>query len=66
MGDRYIKSDESKKNINIDDISLHGWAMSESLPYDEIEMWHGHPDLFLDNLDEILNTSDDSVFGKLI
>ena len=29
------------------------------LPYDEFEMWHGHPDLYMDNLEEILNTQDD-------
>ena len=37
--------------------------MSQPLAYDEIEMWHGHPDLFMNKLEEILNTSDDSDIG---
>ena len=37
--------------------------MSEPLPYDEIEKWHGHPDLYMNNLEEILNTPEDSVVG---
>ena len=28
--------------------------MSESLLYDAIEMWHGHPDLYINNLEETL------------
>ena len=36
--------------------------MSESAPYDEIEMWHRHPDLYIKKLEEILNNSDDSNF----
>ena len=46
--------------------TIDGWAMSESLPDDEveeIEMWHGHPDLFMDKLEQILNTPDDSDIG---
>ena len=45
MGDGYVKSDDNKKMLYTDSINLNGWAMSESLTYDEIEMWHGHPDL---------------------
>ena len=37
--------------------------MSQPLPYDEIEMWHGHRDLYKNWLEEILNTSDDSDIG---
>ena len=33
--------------------------MSEDLPYDEIEMWHGHPDPFMNILEEILNKPND-------
>ena len=33
------------------------------LPYDEIEMWHGHSDLHMDWLEGILNTPDDSDIG---
>ena len=35
-------------------------------PCDEIEMWHGHPDLYMNKLEEILNTPDDSDFGYFI
>ena len=37
MGDRYVKSDKNKKILYIDAKNLYGWAMSESLPYDEIK-----------------------------
>ena len=37
MGDRYMKSDENTKLSYIDAKILYGWAMSESLPYDEIK-----------------------------
>ena len=33
--------------------------MSQPIPYDEIEMWHGHPDSYMNKLKEILNTPDD-------
>ena len=45
MGERYVKSDESKKVISIDATNLYGHSISQPLPYDEIDMWHGHPDL---------------------
>ena len=66
MGDRYVKSDENKKILYIDAINLFGWAMSESLPYDETEMWHGHPDIYMIKLEEILNTPDDSDIGYFV
>ena len=47
----------------IDAINLYDWAMSESLPYDENEMWNGHPDLYKKRLQEILNISDDADNG---
>ena len=34
--------------------------MNKSLPYDEFEMWHGHPDLYMNNLEVFKNTPDDS------
>ena len=40
--------------------------MSQPLPYDEVEMWHGHPDFYMDWLEEILNTPDDSEIGYFI
>ena len=44
----------------IDATILYGHSMSQMLPYDEIEMWHGHPDLFMIKPEETLNTPDDS------
>ena len=63
MGDRYVKSYESKKILYMDATNLYGHSMSQPLPYDEIEMWYGHPDLYMIKLDEILNTPDDSDIG---
>ena len=37
LGSRYINSDENKKTLHFDAKTLYGWAMSESLPYDEIK-----------------------------
>ena len=66
MGDRYVKSDENKKIIYMDSTNLYGHSMSQPLPYDEIEMWHGHPDKYWNWLVEILNTPDDSDIGYFI
>ena len=63
MGNRYIKSDENNKIIYADATNLYGHSVSQFLPYDEIEMWHGHPDKYWRWLDEILNTPDDSEIG---
>ena len=46
MGDRYVKSDENKKILYMDATNLYGHSMSQMLPYDEIEMWHGHTDKY--------------------
>ena len=40
--------------------------MSQMLHWDEIEMWHGHPDLYIKWLEEILNTPDDSAIGYFV
>ena len=40
--------------------------MSQFTPYDEIEMWHGHPDLYMNWLKEILNTPGDSDVGYFL
>ena len=40
--------------------------MSQPLPFDEIEMWHGHPDLYMNKLEEILNTPYDSDIGYFL
>ena len=37
--------------------------MSQSVPFDEIEMWNGHPDQYMSELEEILKTPDDSDTG---
>ena len=60
MGDRYVKSDENKKIIYMDSTDLYGHSMSQRLPYDENEMWHGHPDLYMNWLEKKLKTPDDS------
>ena len=66
MGDRYVKSDENKKILYMDATNLFGHSMSQMLPYDEIEMWHGDPDKYWNWLDEILNTPDDNEIGYFL
>ena len=55
-----------KKLIYLDATNLYGHSMIQPLPYDEIEMWHGHPDLYMNKLEGILNTSDDSDISYFI
>ena len=66
MGDRYVVSDDNKRIIYVDAKNLYGHSMSQLLPYDESEMWHGLPGLFLNNLEEILYTLDDSDSASFI
>ena len=66
MGNRYVKSDDKKKIIYMDATNLFGHSMSQMLPCDEIEKWHGHPDLYMNELEEILNTPDDNDIGYFI
>ena len=66
MGDRYVKSDDNKKITYMDATNLYGHSMSQMLPYDEIEMWHGHPDLYMNWLEEILNTPNDNEIGYFL
>ena len=66
MGDRYVKSDENKKILYIDATNLYGHSMSQLLPYDEVEMWHGDPDKYWNCLDEFLNTPDDADIGYFL
>ena len=66
MGDRYVKSDEDNSILYIDATNLYGYSMSQTLPYDEIEIWHGHPDKYWNWLEEILNTPDDSEIGYFL
>ena len=37
--------------------------MSQSLPYDDLEMRHGHPDLYIKKLEKFLYTTEDSDIG---
>ena len=60
MGDRYIKSDENKKILYIDANNLYGHSVSEPLPYDEIKFDQNV------NLEDILNTPDDSDIGYFV
>ena len=66
MGDRNVESDQNKKILYIDAFNLYGYSMSQMLPYDEIEMWHGHADHYMNWLEEILNTPDDSDIGYFL
>ena len=66
MGDRYVKSDEDNSILYIDATNLYGHSMSQMLPYDEIKIWHGHPDKYWNWLEEILNTPDDSEIGYFL
>ena len=66
MGNRYVKSDEDNNILYIDATNLYGHSMSQLLPYDEIEMWHGDPNKYWRWLDIILNTPDDSEIGYFL
>ena len=50
----------------MDATKLYGYSMIQPLPYDEIEMWHGHPDLYMKWIDKISNTPDDKDIGYLV
>ena len=63
MGDRYVKTDENEKILYMDATNLYGHSMSQMLPYYEIKMWHGHPDLYMNWLEEILNSPEDYEIG---
>ena len=60
MCDRYVKSYENNKILYVDANNLYGYSMSQSLPYDEIKF-----DKIV-NLEDILNTPEDSDFGYLV
>ena len=66
MGNRYVKSDKDNKTTYADATNLYGHSMSQFLPYDEIEMWHGDPNKHWRWLDIILNTSDDCEIGYFL
>ena len=56
MKDRYVKSDVNKKILYADANKLYGHSLKQPLPYDDFEMWHGHPELYMNKQDEISNT----------
>ena len=60
MGDRYVISDDNEKVLYVDANNLHGWAMSEYIPYGEINFDRNV------KLEDILNTPDDSDIGYFI
>ena len=45
LGDSYVISENNKKRRYMDATNLYGHSMSQMLPCDEIETWHGHPEL---------------------
>ena len=66
MGDKNVKSNENKKILYMDATNLYGHSMCQPLPYDGIKMWYGHLDLYMNWLEDILNTPDDSDIGYFI
>ena len=66
MDDRHKKSDENKKIIYMDATNLYGHSLIQPLPFDESEMWHGHPDFYMNKEEKILNTPDDSDIGYFL
>ena len=55
-----------KKIKYIDATKLYGHSMSQMLPYDEIEMWRGHPNHYMNKVKEILNTPNDADIGYFL
>ena len=66
MGDRYIKPFENKKIIYFDANNLYGHSVSQMLPYDEVQMWNGHRDFYMDELEAISNIPDDTHIGYFL
>ena len=60
MGERYVKSDDSKKILYIDAINLYCQSMCQRLPNDEIKFGRNV------NLEDILNTPDDSDISNFV
>ena len=63
MGDRYVESYENEKILYIEANNCYRYAVSEYLPYDKIESWRSHPELYLNQLEDTLNTPGGSDFG---
>ena len=66
MDDRHVVSNDNKKILYVDAENLYGHSMSQVLPFDEIEMSHGHPDLYMNKFEETLNTLDDNDIGYFV
>ena len=66
MSDRYIKSDDNPKILYFDVSTLCGWAMSEPLPYDKIELWRRHPSCYINESEDFLDTIDESIIGYFV
>ena len=60
MGDRYVESNGDKKILYVDANNLYGYSLSEPLSYDEINFDNNV------NLEDILNTPDDSDIGFFV
>ena len=60
MGNRYVKSDDHKKILYIDANNLYGYAMSQSLPYQDLKF---DPST---DIETILSTPDDSEIGYFV
>ena len=50
MGNRFVKSDERKEILYFDAVNLYGHSRNQMLLYDEIEIKHGHPDLYMNKI----------------
>ena len=55
-----------KKIFYFNATSLYGRSMSQMLPHDELEMWHGHPDLYMKKLEEILISPVEADIGYFV
>ena len=55
-----------KKIVNNYANDIYAWAMTESPPYDDIDMWQGHPDCYIEKLEYNLNKDFDSDIGYFI
>ena len=60
MGNRYVKSDYHKKILYIEANNLYGYAMSQSLPYEDLKF---DPST---DIETILSTPDDSEIGYFV
>ena len=66
MDDRHVESGEIKKLLYFDATNLYGHSVSQPLPYDVVEFWHGQPDLYMNKLEKTLNTPEESDVGYFV